>query len=83
MELIDKQVLKNEYKKAFVSNLIDKERGIDLSKYANDAIKAFEEFVDSLPVREINTEGSNMEKDNTHYDEFGFIDPFSFRKDDE
>lgn len=25
----------------------------------------------------------DIEKDNTHYDEFGFIDPFSFRKDTE
>ena len=61
MELIDKQVLKDEYRKAFINNLVDKERGIDLSGYANDAIKAFEEFVDSLPVKEINTEGSNKE----------------------
>lgn len=49
MELIDKQVLKDEYRKAFISNLVDKERGIDLSEHANDAIKAFENFVDSLP----------------------------------
>ena len=25
----------------------------------------------------------DMEEDNTHYDEFGFIDPFSFREEGE
>lgn len=50
MRLIDADIVKEEYRKRLVANLTDNERGIDLSEYAKEPCKKFEDFVDSIPT---------------------------------
>lgn len=49
MRLIDADELKKSYKQRYKESLIDRNRGIDLSEYAEMACDKFDEFVDSIP----------------------------------
>lgn len=60
MRLIDADVLKFEYRNRLINNLIDRDRDIDLSKYAEEPCRVFNEFVDTMPTigeLEIDKEG--------------------------
>ena len=46
-DLISRQVIKSEYKRKLKETLIDKDRNIDLTEYAD--CSSFNEFVDSIP----------------------------------
>lgn len=48
-DTISRDVAKAEYRKRFINNLKDDKRDIDLSKYAEEPCKKFDEFIDSLP----------------------------------
>ncbi len=48
-DAISRQTVKDKYEERLVNNLKDKDRGIDLSKYAEEPYKAFCEFMDSIP----------------------------------
>lgn len=50
MRPIDADVLKIEYRNRLINNLINKEWGIDLSKYAEEPCRIFNEFVDTIPT---------------------------------
>ena len=49
MNLINADVVKKIYREAFTKNLIDKDRNIDLSHYANEPCNAFDKFIDNIP----------------------------------
>ena len=49
-DAVSKNELKKAYKERFISNLKDDKRGIDLSQYAEEPCRIFNEFIDSLPV---------------------------------
>lgn len=48
-DLISRQAVKNKYRESLIHNLTDNNRGIDLSKYAEEPYKAFCKFIDSIP----------------------------------
>ena len=48
-DVISRQVVKDKYRERLVNSLKDDDRGIDLSKYAEEPYKAFCEFMDSIP----------------------------------
>ena len=48
-DAISRQVVKNKYRESLVNNLKDDNKGIDLSKYAEEPYRAFCEFMDSIP----------------------------------
>lgn len=51
-DAISRQAVKDKYRESLVNNLKDDNRGIDLSKYAEEPYKAFCEFIDSIsPVK--------------------------------
>ena len=51
--LIDADALKEKYREMFVKSLVDKERGIDLSEYAEEPSKSFNRFIDEIPTVDV------------------------------
>jgi hypothetical protein len=50
MRPIDADVLKFEYRNRLTNSLINRDRDIDLSKYAEEPCRIFNEFVDTIPT---------------------------------
>ena len=50
MRLIDADAIKQKYRDKLIKNLIDKDRGIDLSEYAKEPSKSFNRFIDEMPT---------------------------------
>lgn len=48
-DCISRQVVKDKYRERLINNLTDADRGIDLSKYAEEPYKTFCEFINSIP----------------------------------
>lgn len=61
-DAISRQAVKDKYKERLVNSLKDDDRGIDLSKYAEEPYKAFCEFVDSIPPINSQEPSRNMEE---------------------
>ena len=53
MRLIDADVIKQKYRDKFIKSLVDKDRGIDLSEYAEEPSKSFYRFIDEIPTVEV------------------------------
>ena len=45
---IDTETLKQLYKEKLIKNLIDKDRNLDFSKYAEEPCKNFNDLIDEL-----------------------------------
>ena len=50
MRLVDADVIKQKYRDKFIKSLVDKDRGIDLSEYAEEPSKSFNRFIDEIPT---------------------------------
>ena len=50
MRLIDADAIKQKYRDKLIKNLIDKDRGIDLSEYEKEPSKSFNRFIDEMPT---------------------------------
>ena len=50
MRLIDADAVKQKYRDKFIESLVDKDRGIDLSEYAEEPSKSFNRFIDEIPT---------------------------------
>lgn len=48
-DLISREEVKAKYKEQFMNSLVDKERNIDFSEYAEMPCERFNEFIDSIP----------------------------------
>lgn len=48
-DLISREEVKAKYKEQFMNSLVDEERNIDFSEYAETPCKRFNEFIDSIP----------------------------------
>lgn len=53
MKLINADLLKQKYRDMFVESLVDKDRGIDLSEYAEEPSKSFYRFIDEMPTVDV------------------------------
>ena len=53
MRLINADVVKRKYRDKFIESLVDKDRGIDLSKYAEEPSKSFNKFIDEIPTVDV------------------------------
>ena len=50
MRLIDADMIKQKYRDKFIKSLVDEDRGIDLSEYAEEPSKSFNRFIDEIPT---------------------------------
>ena len=53
MKLIEADVIKQKYRDKFIKSLVDKDRGIDLSEYAEEPSKSFNRFIDEIPTVDV------------------------------
>ena len=53
MRLVDADAIKQKYRDKFIESLIDKDRGIDLSEYAEEPSKSFNKFIDEIPTVDV------------------------------
>ena len=53
MRLIDADMIKQKYRDKFIKSLVDEDRGIDLSEYAEEPSKSFYRFIDEIPTVDV------------------------------
>lgn len=53
MRLIDADAIKQKYRNKIIKSLVDKDRGIDLSEYAEESSKSFNRFIDEIPTVDV------------------------------